>query len=284
MFAVSQIDHCSVIITDVERSRRFYRDVLGLKEIPRPRTFDFVVLWFDLGNQHLHLLLKDRPDTISPRHFALRVADAAAARAYFRDTDIPIQETTPIPGADRFFISDPDGNRIEIIQWHSGRQSSRRRHPGRRMKEIINKFFIFRPCFPRSPCSAWNCKPRRSASRPSLMAPQAFTRDAERPTVRSHAEHGNEECVHPSSLLSIVHLGSEEQSWMVSEALELLTSPKDTTNCSILIAGCQPEIMGGPPRGPGQTDLASPPPAPPESCPGPGWLRRRRRKVSSEVW
>jgi catechol 2,3-dioxygenase-like lactoylglutathione lyase family enzyme len=114
---VTQIDHCSVIITDVERSRRFYRDLLGLKEIAKPRTFDFVVVWFDLGNQHLHLLLKDRPDTLSPRHFALRVADCAAARAYFRVNGTPIQETTPIPGADRFFISDPDGNRIEIIQW-----------------------------------------------------------------------------------------------------------------------------------------------------------------------
>src|SRR5437660_10209 len=116
-FQVSQIDHCSVLITDVERSRRFYRDVLGLKEIHKPRTFDFVVLWFDLGIQHIHLLLKDRPDTISPRHFALRVTDVAAARRYFQEHDIPVAETTPIPGADRFFIADPDGNRIEIIQW-----------------------------------------------------------------------------------------------------------------------------------------------------------------------
>ena len=114
---ISQIDHCSVIITDVERSRRFYGDVLGLKEIAKPRTFDFVVVWFDLGNQHLHLLLKDRPDTLSPRHFALRVADAPAARAYFQGHGVDVQETTPIPGADRFFIHDPDGNRIEIIQW-----------------------------------------------------------------------------------------------------------------------------------------------------------------------
>jgi catechol 2,3-dioxygenase-like lactoylglutathione lyase family enzyme len=114
---VTQIDHCSVIITDVERSRRFYRDVLGLKEITKPRTFDFVVVWFDLGNQHLHLLLKDRADSLSPRHFALRVADIAKARAQCRAHDIAMLETTPIPGAERFFISDPDGNRIEIIQW-----------------------------------------------------------------------------------------------------------------------------------------------------------------------
>jgi len=115
--AVTQIDHCSVIITDVERSRRFYRDILGLKEIPKPRTFDFVVVWFDLGNQHLHLLLKDRADSLGPRHFALRVNDCATARVHCRAHGIATQETTPIPGADRFFISDPDGNRIEIIQW-----------------------------------------------------------------------------------------------------------------------------------------------------------------------
>jgi len=114
---VSQIDHCSVLITDVERSRRFYRDLLGLKEINKPRTFDFVALWFQLGDTQLHLLRKDKPDTVSPRHFALRVADVAAARAHFRGHGIDTQETTLIPGADRFFIADPDGNRIEIIQW-----------------------------------------------------------------------------------------------------------------------------------------------------------------------
>jgi catechol 2,3-dioxygenase-like lactoylglutathione lyase family enzyme len=116
-FQIAQIDHCSVIITDVERSRRFYGDVLDLPEIHKPRTFDFVVVWYDLGNQHLHLLLKEKADTISPRHFALRVSDATAARVYFRERGLAPQETTPIPGADRFFIADPDGNRIEIIQW-----------------------------------------------------------------------------------------------------------------------------------------------------------------------
>ncbi|MCI0460736.1 MAG: VOC family protein [Gemmataceae bacterium] len=114
---IVKIDHCSVVITDVERSRHFYRDLLGLREINRPRTFDYVVLWFDLGDQHIHLLLKDKPDSISPRHFALRVSDAQAARAYLLGQGVAIEEATLIPGSDRFFIRDPDGNRIEVIQW-----------------------------------------------------------------------------------------------------------------------------------------------------------------------
>jgi catechol 2,3-dioxygenase-like lactoylglutathione lyase family enzyme len=118
VWQVFQLDHCSVIVTDLARSRRFYGDLLGLREVAKPRTFDFKVLWFQLGETQLHLLLKARADTISPRHFALRVSDCSAARAHFHARGIPVQETTPIPGADRFFISDPDGNRIEVIQWH----------------------------------------------------------------------------------------------------------------------------------------------------------------------
>jgi catechol 2,3-dioxygenase-like lactoylglutathione lyase family enzyme len=114
---VTQIDHVSVIITDVERSRRFYRDILGLKEISKPKTFTFSVLWFDLGTQQLHLLLKPQPDTVSPRHFAVRVRDAQAARAYFRRHGIAIEEAVPIPHCDRFFVADPDLNRVEVIQW-----------------------------------------------------------------------------------------------------------------------------------------------------------------------
>lgn len=113
----THIDHVSVLITELARSRRFYRDLLGLPEIAKPKTFDFAVLWFDLGGQQLHLLLKDRPDAVSPRHFALRVADAAAARRHLQRHGVAVQETVAIPGCDRFFVADPDANRVEIIQW-----------------------------------------------------------------------------------------------------------------------------------------------------------------------
>jgi glyoxylase I family protein len=118
MLGVTAMDHCSVLITDLERARAFYTGVLGLKEIPKPKTFDFVALWFDLGGgQTLHLLQKPQPDTRSPRHFALRVPDASAAREHVRRHGVEVQETGPIPHCDRFFVSDPDGNRIELIQW-----------------------------------------------------------------------------------------------------------------------------------------------------------------------
>src|SRR4051794_22397172 len=102
---ITHVDHVSVLITDLARSRRFYRDVLGLREIARPKTFDFSVIWFEFGGQQLHLLLKPQPDTVSPRHFALRVKDAQAAREHFRRLGVATQETTPIPHCDRFFVA-----------------------------------------------------------------------------------------------------------------------------------------------------------------------------------
>ncbi|HEV7687059.1 MAG TPA: VOC family protein, partial [Acidimicrobiia bacterium] len=38
---VERLDHVSIIVTDVERAKRFYAQVLGLAEIPRPQSFDF---------------------------------------------------------------------------------------------------------------------------------------------------------------------------------------------------------------------------------------------------
>ena len=113
----THIDHCSVIVTDVKKARAFYGEVLGLKEIAAPKEFDFVAVWYDLGGSYLHLLLKPQPDTISPRHFCLATPDVAGARAYFTRLGVPIEETVKIAAADRFFVRDPDGNRIELLQW-----------------------------------------------------------------------------------------------------------------------------------------------------------------------
>ncbi len=126
---VSGIHHASVVVTDPDRARKFYSEILGFQEIPRPSTFSqdpMGVIWFVLGEQHLHLIPQKSADPKSPRHFAIQVNDAKAARNFCRAKRLPIRETTKIPGADRFFISDPDENSIELIEWrepypHSGR-------------------------------------------------------------------------------------------------------------------------------------------------------------------
>lgn len=114
---VTHIDHVTVLVTDVAAARAFYGGVLGLTEIAPPKEFDFVAVWYDLGGQYLHLLQKPQSDTPSPRHFCLHVEDIAAAREHVRSLGLRVDETVKIAAADRFFIRDPDGNRIELLQW-----------------------------------------------------------------------------------------------------------------------------------------------------------------------
>lgn len=119
---LSGIHHVSILVTDIPRAIAFYRDALGLRQIERPPTFTAPelrgVIWFELGTQQLHLLPAPAADVPARRHFALHLDDAIGARAELLGRGVAIKETTPIPGADRFFVNDPDGNRIELIQWH----------------------------------------------------------------------------------------------------------------------------------------------------------------------
>ncbi|HJX30081.1 MAG TPA: VOC family protein [Thermoanaerobaculia bacterium] len=49
---VRVLHHVSLPVGDLERSRRFYREVLGLEEIARP-PFPFPGAWFRLGDREL---------------------------------------------------------------------------------------------------------------------------------------------------------------------------------------------------------------------------------------
>jgi catechol 2,3-dioxygenase-like lactoylglutathione lyase family enzyme len=110
------IHHSSIVVTDMSRARRFYAELLGLPEVQRPANFVTPVVWFEVGDEQIHLIPSDHADSESPRHVALHVEDARAAREHFRSRGVPIEETTPLAGADRFFIQDPDGNKVEMIQ------------------------------------------------------------------------------------------------------------------------------------------------------------------------
>ena len=116
----SQIQHCSLVVQNLERAATFYRDVLGLTEIEIPSTFKpagLQVRWFRLGSQQIHILLGTEKQALSQQHMALQVDDAQAARAWMKEKGIDIEEAILIPGADRFFVRDTDDNLIEIIEW-----------------------------------------------------------------------------------------------------------------------------------------------------------------------
>jgi glyoxylase I family protein len=119
---ITSLHHVSINVTDLERARRFYTEVLGLEEIARP-AFDFAGAWFRIGDRQLHLIvhpatrtLRDTTDISSREgHVALGVRDYGAACARLESAGVRFDArphgATPWT---QTFLSDPDGNLIEL--------------------------------------------------------------------------------------------------------------------------------------------------------------------------
>ena len=126
-----RLQHCGLVVADLERSRRFYRDVLGLEEVPRPSNFTFAGTWFSLGDTELHLLAEsDTTGTagMAPpgpaiagglaTHIALEVDDLGSWQERLRASDVAIA-SGPMPrgdGVDQLFVLDPDGFVVELFE------------------------------------------------------------------------------------------------------------------------------------------------------------------------
>ncbi len=130
---VQCIDHVTLVVKDLERSRRFYRDILGMRETARP-AFSFAGLWFQAGATQIHLILEFEGSgpagnllpaaqrSSRTQHLAFLVADAAAAFAHLRAMDVPIV-APPKPRPDGYmqvFVTDPDGHVVELCSPPSG--------------------------------------------------------------------------------------------------------------------------------------------------------------------
>src|SRR4029453_1577649 len=103
----------------------FYRDMLGLKQLPRP-NFDFPGAWFALGNQELHLIGDSRLSATNRthHHFALLVDDPAQTRRELEARGSTLlRGPSPRPdGAMQLFVTDPDGYVIEFMSAPPPRQ------------------------------------------------------------------------------------------------------------------------------------------------------------------
>jgi catechol 2,3-dioxygenase-like lactoylglutathione lyase family enzyme len=119
---LTTLHHVSVSVTDLPRARHFYATVLGLDELPRP-AFDFEGAWFALGDRQLHLIVHPSARTLrgtttidaGDGHFALRVESIAEALEALRRHGIVVRERieNATPWA-QLFVTDPDGNVIEL--------------------------------------------------------------------------------------------------------------------------------------------------------------------------
>ena len=125
------LHHVALPCSNLERSRRFYQEVFGLLEIPRP-ALPVAGAWFRLSDrQELHLVVGDPQATLrgikgmdtNDIHFAVRVKDyrealeALRAKGYREDLnpdDLMGIRTSMRVGYPQIYVLDPDRNIIEI--------------------------------------------------------------------------------------------------------------------------------------------------------------------------
>jgi catechol 2,3-dioxygenase-like lactoylglutathione lyase family enzyme len=141
---IKRVDHYSIRTLDLEKSRRFYTEVIGLKAGPRP-PFDFPGYWLYSGDPPADLQNASRNygfvhlmgfDTANPGsldayvgtrktapeggtgaldHIAFAATGREAMIERCRSHNVSFHErAVPILGLHQMFIQDPDGVTIEL--------------------------------------------------------------------------------------------------------------------------------------------------------------------------
>jgi len=132
MALIKRVDHLNVQVPPEkeEDAKRFYRDLLGLRQLRKPDS---------LGPAGAHFCLSEDPwyelhlgvargktmadvDTALRNHLGFQVDDLAEARRRFEAAGVAIIEADAAYSEardfhqERFFVLDPGGNRLEILE------------------------------------------------------------------------------------------------------------------------------------------------------------------------
>lgn len=116
--ALADLDHYNITTDDLERSVKFYEDVLGLRKGKRPNV-KIPGAWLYCGEKAVvHLVSVDRNDrngmgTLD--HVAFRATDFEGTRANLQERGIKFSEMSLLDfKVQQIFVHDPDGVKVEL--------------------------------------------------------------------------------------------------------------------------------------------------------------------------
>lgn len=125
-----KIIHTMIRVLDLERSLKFYTDVLGLHESHRLDFPDFALVYLRNAENDMEVELTLNKGRAEPYthgdgygHIGVVVADAAASRAALVAKGYEPAAVKEFKRGDEllarfFFIQDPDGYKIEMLERH----------------------------------------------------------------------------------------------------------------------------------------------------------------------
>ena len=124
---VKWLGHLVLYVHDIERSRRFYADVLGWREVRGDMPPSFRAAAFSSGRTHHELLLIEVGPGAAPipagrrvgmYHFGLKVGDSddelREALQRLTEAGVRVVGASDHTITHSLYIEDPDGNEIEL--------------------------------------------------------------------------------------------------------------------------------------------------------------------------
>ena len=127
MIRVLGIDHVALSVSDLERSLKFYTEVLGLKITERENQKPGVEYFLDCGTSLVGLIQGDskgdnhvlQDGGLGGNHFSFRARTSDFDRIVeeVRSRDIPITYLKKREKSWSLYFLDPDGNKLEITAW-----------------------------------------------------------------------------------------------------------------------------------------------------------------------
>lgn len=122
---IKELGHIVLYVRDLDRSAKFYGEVLGWQRIEMPSNMPAAA--FTGGNTHHELLLIEVGNQALPKsehlqiglyHFGLKIGDSdedlKAAIKTLQEHNVPITGATDHHVTHSLYILDPDGNQIEL--------------------------------------------------------------------------------------------------------------------------------------------------------------------------
>ncbi|WP_042224414.1 VOC family protein [Oceanobacillus manasiensis] len=115
-----EIDHIQLAapIGSEQQARDFYVGILGFEEVEKPVALKpNGGVWFQAGNVHIHIGTEKAFIPAKKAHPAIHILNLDALKQHLIMYGISFKVDDKLPGAIRFYVEDPYGNRIEFLEW-----------------------------------------------------------------------------------------------------------------------------------------------------------------------
>lgn len=119
-FKFKAVDHVQLAAPkgSEEQARRFFGGLLGFEEIEKPAELKKRGgAWFKFGLCQIHVGIEEPFIPARKAHPAFEIEDIEGLKQHLSSSGVDFTEDDNLPGANRIYVNDPFGNRIELLEW-----------------------------------------------------------------------------------------------------------------------------------------------------------------------